>query len=143
MKNKAPLMLMEQLVIVLVFALAAAVCLRVFVFSDRMSRENDEKDRAVLAVQSAAETIKSVRGDWEKAAEVHGGSFDGAVWSLYYDGNGAAAGEEEAAYVVRVTAEERGQPLLEAADVRAETMDGKLLFRVSAAWQKEDGHEGG
>lgn len=34
MRSKAPLVLMEQLVMVLVFALAAALCVQVFVLSD-------------------------------------------------------------------------------------------------------------
>ena len=39
MKNRTSLVLMEQLVMVLVFALAAAVCLTVFAEADRISRE--------------------------------------------------------------------------------------------------------
>ena len=40
MKSKAPLALMEQMVMLLVFALAAALCLQAFVQSDRLSRES-------------------------------------------------------------------------------------------------------
>ena len=35
MRSKSPLALMEQVVMVLVFALAAALCIQVFVFSDQ------------------------------------------------------------------------------------------------------------
>ena len=59
MRSKSPLALMEQVVMVLVFALAAALCLRVFVFSDQASERNEAVDRAVLEVQNAAETLKS------------------------------------------------------------------------------------
>ena len=48
MKSKAPLALMEQIIMVLVFALAAALCLRTFALSDRMSREGELRDGAVL-----------------------------------------------------------------------------------------------
>ena len=39
MKSKASLLLMEQLVMVLVFALAAALCLQVFLRADQISTE--------------------------------------------------------------------------------------------------------
>ena len=38
MRSKAPLALMEQMVMVLVFALAAALCLQAFALADRISR---------------------------------------------------------------------------------------------------------
>ena len=52
MKSKAPLALMEQLVMVLVFALAAALCVQAFFASDRMSRQGEARDRAVLLADS-------------------------------------------------------------------------------------------
>ena len=46
MRSKAPLALMEQMVMVLVFALAAALCLQAFALADRISRQNAERDQA-------------------------------------------------------------------------------------------------
>lgn len=43
MRSKAPLALMEQLVMVLVFALAAALCVQVFVLSGQTSRWNESR----------------------------------------------------------------------------------------------------
>ena len=63
MKSKASLVLMEQLVMLLVFALAAALCLRMFVLSDRKSLDFEARDYAVLEVQNAAETVKLNYGD--------------------------------------------------------------------------------
>ena len=40
MKSRAPLALMEQMVMLLVFALAAALCLQAFVRSDNISRQS-------------------------------------------------------------------------------------------------------
>lgn len=139
MKSKAPLALMEQLVMVLVFALAAAVCLQVFVVSDRMSRQSEARDRAVLAVQSAAETMKQVRGDGEQAARQLGGAWDGQVWDLAYHEDWTLAEDGgDAVYRVRVTTVDSGQPLLGMAEVTAEHQDGEVLFQVSAAWQEVD-----
>ena len=63
MKSRAPLALMEQMVMLLVFALAAALCLQAFVRSDNISRQSEARDRAAMLVQSAAEAIQSYGGD--------------------------------------------------------------------------------
>ena len=72
MRSKAPLALMEQLVMVLVFALAAALCVQAFVLSDQTSRRNEARDRAVLEAQNAAEELKSVHGDFQQMTELYG-----------------------------------------------------------------------
>ena len=41
MKSKAPLMLMEQMIMLLVFALAAALCLQAFVKSEQLSSRSE------------------------------------------------------------------------------------------------------
>ena len=41
MRSKAPLLLMEQMVMLLVFALAAALCVQAFVKSDAISARGD------------------------------------------------------------------------------------------------------
>ena len=74
MKNKTSLLLMEQLIMVLVFALAAALCLTAFVKADRISRETVRRDEAVLLAQNAAQVLKATSGDVERAAETADGS---------------------------------------------------------------------
>ena len=59
MKNKTSLLLMEQLVMVLVFALAAALCLTVFVKADQISRETVRRDEAVLLEAGAKYICRS------------------------------------------------------------------------------------
>ena len=59
MKSKASLLLMEQLVAVLVFALAAVLCLRLFAGAERISTETARRDQAVAVAQNAAELLKA------------------------------------------------------------------------------------
>ena len=135
MKSKAPLALMEQLVMVLVFALAAAVCLQVFVLSDRISRTCEARDRAVLMAQSAAETIKGCGGDYAQAARTLGGGWDGQAWTIGYD-EGWQETAEDAAYVLRVTPGESGQDGLGMANI---TVTGtEEIFSLCAAGQEVD-----
>lgn len=63
MRSRAPLALMEQTVMVLIFALAAALCLRAFALADGISRRVEATDRAVLWAESAADTLKAREGD--------------------------------------------------------------------------------
>ena len=69
MRSKASLFLMEQLVMLLVFALAAALCLSIFVRADRFSEETHQRDRAVILACNAAELLKTI-GDPEKVLKL-------------------------------------------------------------------------
>ena len=62
MKSKAPLILMEQMAMLLVFALAAALCLQAFVKSDSLSSRSRDRDRAVTLAQTVAETVRASGG---------------------------------------------------------------------------------
>lgn len=56
--KRESLVLMEQLLMILIFALATALCLQLFVRADAISAENTRQDNAVLAAQNAAELLK-------------------------------------------------------------------------------------
>ena len=58
-KSKSHLALMEQAVMILVFAFAAALCVQAFQKADAMSKAMADRDRAVNLCQSAAETVKA------------------------------------------------------------------------------------
>ena len=74
MKSKATLFLMEQLVMVLVFALAAALCLGVFSRGAELSRQTDLRDEAVVLARNAAELLKQT-GDPQQVQQQLGGAF--------------------------------------------------------------------
>ena len=82
MKHRASLTLMELLVMVLVFALAAAVCLRCFAAAAVTARETDLQTRAALLAQNGAEILKASAGDLEKPEE-HFFSRTAKSMSLY------------------------------------------------------------
>lgn len=58
MKNRASLLLMEQLIMILVFALAAALCLQIFVEADAIADRTACLDEAVRIAQNTAEACK-------------------------------------------------------------------------------------
>lgn len=57
MKSKAPLALMEQMVMLLVFALAAALCMQAFVKSEEVSLSSDTKSSAALAARDRKSVV--------------------------------------------------------------------------------------
>ena len=125
MKSKAPLTLMEQLIMILVFALAAALCLQAFAAADRSSRESALRDQAVAEAQNAAEVLKGYGGDYEKAVSLCGGTWDGLCWTVQRD-----------EIVLQATPADSGNPLLGCAEIQVTDHSGTVLFTLSAAWQK-------
>ena len=76
MKNKAFLSILEQLCMILIFAIASAVCLRVFYSANNISKSRDTLDQAVIAAQNTAELIKSTKGDLQACAAKLEGIYD-------------------------------------------------------------------
>lgn len=133
MRNKSTLVLIEHMVMLLVFALAAAVCLRMFALSGRLSRTYEATDRAVLVAQNAAERIKQsgIEGFVEQTgAKTEGGT----VWSLFYDENWKLVPKEPGKFILRVTGGEETEYLLRA-EIVVCTGTGEELFRLPVGAQ--------
>ena len=135
MKSRAPLALMEQTVMVLVFALAAALCLRAFVLADGISRQVEATDHAVLWAESAADTLKAREGDLSRAAAELGGEVDGQRWTILLDENWQETAGESA-YTLTVQPVESDQPLLGKAQIDVAQKNGDSLFSREVCWQE-------
>ncbi len=86
MKNKASLTLIEQVIMLLVLTVAAAVCLQIFVNAGTMSKKSELQDQAVQQAQSCAEILKSTGGNMEEAAALLGGTVIEGVLRVEADG---------------------------------------------------------
>lgn len=159
MKSKAPLALMEQMVMLLVFALAAALCLQAFVKSDQISLKSQTRSNAAFAAQNTAEVIRYNGGSLEHAlmetAKRQGGKYlegdgdaDGKL-IIPYDGEWKAT-TQEAEYLLTV----QGIPAVEkglrkvriqvidrpvegdtaAGTVPEELSEQDVLFELETAW---------
>ena len=136
MRNRSSLALMEQLIMLTVFALAAALCLKIFALSGSVSKNMEIRDRAVTAVQNAAETIKIAEGDLTQHTELCGGNVTGGVWKNYYDAAGNMTDPKDAAFCVTVFVTENPGEHLGTAEVIAES-DEKEIFSLTVAWQED------
>ena len=142
MRSKAPLLLMEQMVMLLVFALAAALCLQTFVKSDGLSRDSEDRDRSVTLCQNAAETIRWFGGDAvsEDAARALGYHYEDGVLYQEFDEDWEMV--DSGVYRLETEALSTEVPGLASACVRVKKGrpgDGepKVLFAIEVAWQEE------
>lgn len=143
MKSKAPLALMEQLVMVLVFALAAALCVQAFFESDRMSRQGEVRDRAVLLAQNTAEYLKEYGAEQtaQTLAQTLGGTAETPERVCVYLDGGLSEDRPapaDAAYLLRVELEDaRCGGRLGRAEVSVyQAGAAEPLFSIPAAWQE-------
>ena len=128
MKSKSPLVMLEQLIMLVVCPLAAAMCLQAFALADSQSKTTIARDAAIIEVQQAAEIIKYCGGDMERAAEILGA-----------EGNDSGLSLVSESYVVRAEKLSSELELMGQARVFAETADGECLFEVSLGWQEGGG----
>ena len=113
MKNKASLLLMEQLVMILVFSLAAALCLQAFAKAAEISGETARTDRAVVLAQNAAELLKASGGEAARAEALSGEGYAVTVAEQPSEIPGLSRGKIQVFY------------------------EEKLLFSLETGWQEE------
>lgn len=138
MRNRTLLSLIEMLIMVMVFTVSAAICLKAFVYAGQTSRSTQEEAEAAVRAQSAAELMQHFAGDMQKAAEVYGGAVgtDG-VWTAAFDGDWelleAPAG---VAYYMETEAGDDADAYLGEGSVTVRNAAGEVLFGIPVCWQK-------
>lgn len=133
-RSKAPLALMGQLLMVLFFALAAAICLQAFAKSEIISQNSADRDAASLLAQNAAETIKSVHGDASAVCALLGGQVENDVWRTRGDGSGRFT--SDGPYHLTVRWIETDDPGLGKAEILVTDGGEKELFTLICSWQE-------
>ena len=94
-RSRSTLFLIEQLIVIAVFALCAAAC--VTILTDAYFTANNSKDisNALLAAESGAEIYKASSGDLGRVAQIMGGVSNNASGgvAVYYDKQWQVCGE--------------------------------------------------
>ena len=104
--SKSTLFLMEQIVVITVFAICAAVCVNIIVTSYLMTMEAVDTKNALITAESAAESFKATGGDTRRTTEILSESIssyfsDNAIL-IYYDNNWKPSGEAQAYFVLQL-----------------------------------------
>ena len=129
-KSKTTLTMMEQIIMILVFAIAAAVSLRVFVYADSRSEQNVVNDVAVNNCRNAAEILKSTGGDFARTAELLGAEQTPA-------GLEKASENEYGSFLLLVERQNNPNPLLGVARVTLKNQEtGTEIYALTVKWQE-------
>ena len=113
--SKSAIFLFELMIVILVFTLAAAVCIKIFVGAFSMSTESHDLTMSSINAQTMAEYYKAGNTDIEP---------------LYFDNDRNPTGEAGAVYTVELDEQERaaGSKMREAyVNVYKENLDGAIF----------------
>jgi hypothetical protein len=98
--SKTRLFLIEMIIIILFFALAAAVCANVFVKAHLLSAQSADLSMAVIKAQTAAECVKETEGNLPKLCLLLNGQQTGQKVTVFYDKDWETAEDEQAVYTL-------------------------------------------
>jgi len=134
-RSRSTLFLMEQMIVIVVFAFCAAVCVKLIGEAHVISTRNNDIKNAIITVESAAECFKAFSGDMPKIAEILGGTYnEQTVLTVYYDDEWRISNQEEAVYIMSIINhnDPAKKPLITAdIQVRRTTGDDILTLTVS------------
>ena len=104
-RSRSSLFLMEMIVTILFFSLAAAVCVKCFVSAHMMGKETYELNHAIAIATGYAEVMRGTDGDIDSIMEVFPDAVKGddSYIMLFYDGEFNPCNADAAVYAGDVT----------------------------------------
>lgn len=136
MKQKTFVPLMEQICMICIFALAAALCLQGFALASRMSEDRHAKDCALISAQNTAEILKEYKGDLPAASQILCGTVENGAITIRYDRNGCATADAlDTFYILTAELLKSEQVGLGTARIYV-TYDNDVIFEITTGWQE-------
>jgi len=117
-RSKSTLQLIEQIIVIAVFAVCAAVCVNIIATSYLMTARAVDTRNALSVAETAAEGFKAVGGNMDDVR-------------LFFDEDWLPAEADEAAFVLELT-RTQGE-LVIFADIRVTRADGEYLLSLQTA----------
>ena len=138
-RSRSTLFLIEQLIVIAVFALCAAACTRILTAAYFSARDSRDMSNALHAAESAAESYKATGGDIGKVAEIMGGisgSVDGSKAAIvYYDDQWFVCSEGNASYKLLLVNERllTDDAQLLSGELSVEKLSGEAILAFTVA----------
>ena len=111
-RSRATLFLIEQLIVIAVFALSAAACARILTAAYFDASSARDLSYALLAAENGADSFKATQGDLSSVARLLGGTASNvngaAAVIVHYDKDWQVTRENDAAYRLMLLAEAKG-----------------------------------
>lgn len=105
-KSKSSLFLMELILAILIFSIAGAVCIQIFVKAHIISQDTQHLNRAVTLCQSGAELFYGFKGDISQISETldknNTGTLSDGILKLYYDSDFKECAQSDATYELEI-----------------------------------------
>lgn len=140
MKRRETLTLIEIIIMIGIFAIAAGLCLQIFAAAGKESMENTIRDRSIAEARNTAELLSCYDGDFDTACAYYGGRVEEECWVIRYDVDWNIT-ENNTAYMLTVRPEQTDSVFLGKASITVTGTDGNTLFSLTAAWQMGDNNE--
>jgi len=129
--SSSGMFLIELLIAILVFAVASAICVNIFVTAHFIAEDSSELNRAVITAQNGAETFKAAGGNLEETAALLNTDIrnEAASVDLFYNSNWEATGQNEAKYIMTIKRLSRQVGCING-EVTIMVQNGDELFRL-------------
>jgi len=109
-RSKSTLFLIEQLIVIAVFAICAVACVSILTAAYLDANESRDISQALLKAESGAEVFKSTGGDLMSAAEILGGTGTGGFRttgaseiSIFYNKDWQLCESGDAVFLLSIT----------------------------------------
>jgi type II secretory pathway pseudopilin PulG len=153
-RSKSTLFLIEQLIVIAVFAICAAACISILTASYFYATDSQASGNAVLKAETAAELYKATGGDVIMIAGFLGGIVesgtdghpDTVYATVYYNQAWQISNESAASFVLRINSTATSYAshgiLLASGDISVEKITGEQLVAFPLAARQTISEEG-
>jgi len=109
-RSKSTLFLIEQLIVIAVFAICAVACISILTSAYFTANDSKATSNAILVAESGAEVFKAAGGDADAVAYVLRGfagiaGSGGSFVTVFYDSSWQVCGEVGASFVMHIMAD--------------------------------------
>ena len=147
-RSRSTLFLIEQLIVIAVFAICAVACISILSTAFFYANDSKATGHALFAAESGAEVFKATGGDFVEVADILGGVTKSgepgtAVVTVYYDNTWQVCDEANAGFILNIVANAPQNPhdfTLVTGEITVEKITGEQLIAFPlAARAKEVG----
>jgi len=113
-RSKSTLFLIEQLIVIAVFAICAVACISILTAAYFNAIDTKATNHSIIIAESSAEVFKAVGGDPVAVADFLGGTTvtgaTGAVVMVYYDSTWQVCSRDNASFVLSLVVDAHRDP---------------------------------
>jgi len=140
-RSKSTLFLIEQLIVIAVFAICAVACVSILSAAYFNTNDSNSTRHAILKAESSAEVFKATGGDFSVVANTMGGivkqgDSGTAIIVVYYNSLWQNCEEEDASYVLTIEVDAMWNPYdfeFSTADLSVGKITGEELVAMEVA----------